>query len=63
MELKPVAMRMEVKQAIHQNYLVDDSYNNDLVGLDTAIQFFRQQKQFANKVIILLYFNLRLLIT
>ncbi|GAA5041682.1 bifunctional UDP-N-acetylmuramoyl-tripeptide:D-alanyl-D-alanine ligase/alanine racemase [Marivirga lumbricoides] len=53
MELKPVAMRMEVKQAIHQNYLVDDSYNNDLVGLDTAIQFFRQQKQFANKVIIL----------
>lgn len=52
-DLKPVAMRMEVKQAIHQNYLVDDSYNNDLVGLDTAIQFFRQQKQYPNKVIIL----------
>ncbi|MBK6265896.1 bifunctional UDP-N-acetylmuramoyl-tripeptide:D-alanyl-D-alanine ligase/alanine racemase [Marivirga sp. S37H4] len=52
-ELKPVAMRLEVKQAIHQTYLVDDSYNNDLVGLDTAIQFFRQQKQFKNRVIIL----------
>ncbi len=52
-ELKPIAMRLEVKQAINQTYLVDDSYNNDLVGLDTAIQFFRQQKQFKNRIIIL----------
>ncbi len=52
-ELKPVAMRLEVKQAINQNYIVDDSYNNDLVGLDTALQFFRQQKQYNNKVILL----------
>ncbi len=52
-DLKPVAMRLEVKQAINQNYIVDDSYNNDLVGLDTALQFFRQQRQFKNKIIIL----------
>lgn len=52
-ELKPIAMRLEVKQAINQTYIVDDSYNNDLVGLDTALHFFRQQKQFKNKVILL----------
>jgi alanine racemase len=52
-DLKPVSMRLEVKQAIHQSFLVDDSYNNDLVGLDTALQFFRQQKQQQKRVIIL----------
>jgi alanine racemase len=52
-ELKSIAMRLEVKQAINQTYIVDDTYNNDLVGLDTALQFFRQQKQFQNKVILL----------
>jgi len=52
-DLKPVNMRLEVKQAIHQSFLVDDSYNNDLVGLDTALQFFRQQKQQAKRVAIL----------
>jgi alanine racemase len=52
-ELKAVSMRLEVKQGIHQSYLVDDSYNNDLVGLDTALQFFHQQKQQAKRVVIL----------
>ncbi len=51
--LKPVSMRLEVKQAIHQSYVVDDSYNNDLVGLDTALHFYHQQKQQAKRVIIL----------
>lgn len=52
-DLKPVSMRLEVKQAIDQSFLVDDSYNNDLVGLDTALHFFRQQRQQPRKVIIL----------
>lgn len=52
-QIKPVSMRLEVKQGIHNSYLVDDSYNNDLVGLDTALDFFNQQTQKPNKVIIL----------
>lgn len=52
-DIKAVSMRLEVKQGIHQSYIIDDSYNNDLVGLDTAIQFFRQQRQQPNRVIIL----------
>ena len=52
-EIKPVSMRLEVKQGINDSYLVDDSYNNDLAGFDTALQFFRQQKQYSKRVLII----------
>ena len=51
--LRPVSMRLELKQGINQNYLIDDTYNNDLAGLTIALNFLTQQKQRTRKVLIL----------
>jgi alanine racemase len=51
--LRPVAMRLEMKEAINQSYLIDDSYNNDLNGLQMALQFMKLQKQAEKSVVIL----------
>jgi len=52
-DIRPLNMRLETKKGKNSTYLVDDSYNNDLVGLDTALQFFSQQKQFQKRILIL----------
>ena len=51
--LKPVSMRLELKEGINNCQLIDDTYNNDLVGLTMALNFLSQQKQRSNKVTIL----------
>lgn len=51
--LRPVSMRLEMKQGINSNYLIDDTYNNDLAGLTIALNFLSQQKQRQRKVLIL----------
>ena len=51
--LRPVSMRLELKDGINNCQLIDDSYNNDLVGLTMALNFLGQQEQRANKVAIL----------
>ena len=51
--LRPVSMRLELKQGIGNNYLIDDTYNNDLAGLTIALNFLMQQKQRTRKVLIL----------
>ena len=51
--LRPVSMRLELKQGIKNNYLIDDTYNNDLAGLTIALNFLTQQKQRNRKVLIL----------
>lgn len=51
--LKPVAMRLELKEAINQSYLIDDSYNNDLSGLQMALNFLKSQKQAGKAVAVL----------
>ena len=51
--LRPVSMRLELKQGIRNNYLIDDTYNNDLAGLTIALNFLTQQKQRNRKVLIL----------
>jgi alanine racemase len=50
--IKPLNMRLETKKGKNSTYLVDDSYNNDLVGFDTAMQFFAQQKQYQKRILI-----------
>ncbi|MGM0579941.1 MAG: alanine racemase [Bacteroidota bacterium] len=52
-DIRPLNMRLETKKGKNNTYLVDDSYNNDLVGLDTALQFFVQQKQYQKRILIL----------
>ncbi len=51
--LRPVAMRLEMKEAIHDSYVIDDSYNNDLSGLQMALSFLKSQQQASQKVVIL----------
>ena len=36
--LRPLAMRLEWKEGLYGSRLLDDSYNNDLDGLQTAVQ-------------------------
>jgi alanine racemase len=51
--LLPIEMRLEVKEAKNNCYLVDDSYNNDLAGLRTALDFLSHLKQRTKKYLIL----------
>jgi Alr-MurF fusion protein len=48
-----VAMRLELKEGINSCYLIDDSYNNDLAGLNIALNFLDQQKHKEGKTVIL----------
>jgi alanine racemase len=41
--LEPVEMRMQLKKAINNCYLLNDSYSNDLSSLDLAIDHLQQQ--------------------
>ncbi len=52
-KLRPVSMRLELKEGIFQTYLVDDTYNNDLQGLTMALNFLSRQHQRPNKAVIL----------
>jgi alanine racemase len=51
-KLTNVEMRLELKKGINNCYLIDDSYNNDLGGLQIALDFLNNQPG-ENKRIIL----------
>ncbi|CAG5069537.1 Alanine racemase [Dyadobacter sp. CECT 9623] len=51
--LKPVSMRLELKEGINHNYVIDDAYNNDIQGLSMALNFLGQQEQRQKKAVIL----------
>ena len=51
--LKPIAMRLELKQGINDCYLIDDTYNNDYAGLSVALDFMTQQHTKRDKVLII----------
>lgn len=53
MALKPVAMRLELKQGINDCYLIDDTYNNDYAGLTMALNFMSQHHTKSRKVLII----------
>lgn len=52
-ELKSVPMRLEVKNGINQTTIIDDAYNNDLAGLQTALEFLSNQSRNHKKILIL----------
>ena len=52
-KLQPVAMRLEMKEAINGCYLIDDTYNNDLAGLSIALDLLLNQKRQGPKTLIL----------
>jgi alanine racemase len=51
--LVPIAMRLELKEAINHCSLVNDSYNSDINSLGIALDFLNQQTQHAKKTVIL----------
>jgi alanine racemase len=51
--LHPVAMRLEMKEAINGCYLIDDTYNNDLAGLAIALNLLVNQPQRGRHTVIL----------
>ncbi len=51
--LSGVKMRLEMKQAINRSYVIDDTYNNDLYGLEIALGFLSGNKQKKKKTLIL----------
>jgi len=52
-QLERVDMRLKLNRGINQSYVIDDSYNNDLAGLESALDFLVHQKQHAKKTLIL----------
>jgi Alr-MurF fusion protein len=52
-ELRSIPMRMELKEGINQCQIIDDTYNNDLGGLEIALQFLSHQHQKKKKRVIL----------
>jgi len=51
--LRPVPMRLELKKAINGCYIIDDSYNNDLVGLEVALDFMNAQNPHQAKTLVI----------
>ena len=51
--LHPIAMRLELKEAINHCSLINDSYNSDINSLGIALDFLDQQHQQHRKTIIL----------
>ncbi|GAB2553736.1 bifunctional UDP-N-acetylmuramoyl-tripeptide:D-alanyl-D-alanine ligase/alanine racemase [Spirosoma areae] len=51
--LRPVSMRLEQKEGINNCMLIDDSYNNDVAGLQLALSFLNQQRTRTRQVVIL----------
>ncbi|MFD2248544.1 bifunctional UDP-N-acetylmuramoyl-tripeptide:D-alanyl-D-alanine ligase/alanine racemase [Pontibacter ruber] len=52
-KLQPVAMRLEMKEAINDCYLIDDTYNNDLAGLAIALDLLASQPKRGGHTLIL----------
>ncbi|MEQ8470089.1 MAG: bifunctional UDP-N-acetylmuramoyl-tripeptide:D-alanyl-D-alanine ligase/alanine racemase [Marinoscillum sp.] len=52
-DLKAVPMRLELKRGQHNTYILDDTYNNDLIGLQVALDYLKQQPHNLKKTVIL----------
>jgi alanine racemase len=51
--LRGVPMRLELKEGINQSQVIDDTYNNDLGGLQISLDFLSNQQQKKKKRLIL----------
>ena len=52
-KLRAIPMRMTLKPGINRCQVIDDTYNNDLVGLRVALDFMGQQNQFSRSTVVL----------
>jgi len=51
--LSAVPMRLELKEGINRCQIIDDTYNNDLAGLQVSLDFLTHQNQKSHKRVIL----------
>ncbi|HEY0655112.1 MAG TPA: bifunctional UDP-N-acetylmuramoyl-tripeptide:D-alanyl-D-alanine ligase/alanine racemase [Chryseosolibacter sp.] len=51
--LQSVPMRLELKEGINQSQIIDDTYNNDLAGVQISLEFLANQHQKQKKRLIL----------
>lgn len=51
--LHNISMRLEMKRGVNDTYLIDDTYNNDLAGLEIALNYLVNQKQRNKRSLIL----------
>ncbi len=51
--LKPIDMRLTLKDGVNDSLIIDDTYNNDLEGLKVALDFLSQQRPKRRKLVIL----------
>lgn len=52
-KIQPVAMRLEIKEAINGCTLINDTYNSDLGSLSIALDTLSQQHQHKNRLLII----------
>lgn len=52
-QLRPVEMRLELKQGINNCSIINDSYSADINSLTIALDFLAQQQQHPNRTLIL----------
>ncbi|MFN8252430.1 MAG: bifunctional UDP-N-acetylmuramoyl-tripeptide:D-alanyl-D-alanine ligase/alanine racemase [Ferruginibacter sp.] len=52
LQLKPVEMRLELKEGINHCSVINDSYSADLTSLSIALDFLQQQQQHSKKTVI-----------
>jgi Alr-MurF fusion protein len=52
-QLRPLEMRMELKQGINNCYIINDGYSADLQSLSISLDFLEQQKQQQKHTVIL----------
>ncbi|MCQ2285360.1 MAG: bifunctional UDP-N-acetylmuramoyl-tripeptide:D-alanyl-D-alanine ligase/alanine racemase [Bacteroidales bacterium] len=53
LKLGPIDMRMEIKEAVNQSIVINDTYSLDFNSLRIAVDFLNLQKQFPKKCLIL----------
>jgi alanine racemase len=51
--LTPIALRLELKEAVNNCSLINDIYNSDINSLGIAVDFLMQQNQHARRTVIL----------
>ena len=51
-QVEPVSMRLELKKGINNCQIVDDSYNNDFMGLKMALDFLAEHRKSKNTLIL-----------
>ncbi len=50
--LQPVSMRLQLKEGINNSQIIDDTYNNDLAGLQISLDFLTSQQKKKKSVIL-----------